>query len=347
MNVIDNLTPFGYDTSFACDLDGSTMVVLCVAGRFRMPPAGTPWHDPLELAEEQFPPPMGDEYWSDPATSSLRTASQGVAERPGAEVYVRGSAWAPGGLPVTKMRTSVRVGPCSKQVDVIGDRYWTGALVGVTPTSPEPFVSMPLQYERSYGGTVYGEDGRVLKQEARNPIGRGLYARQRDAVDLPLPNLEAPGMWRESWDDRGTPCSFGPIPGSWQPRLAWAGTYDQYWVDERLPLWPDDTDPRFFCSAAPGLSTDRPLRGGEVVLIEGMSPRGDFAFHLPDYRIVAKSVYPGQSIRSLLRLEAVLLEPDEGAVTLFWRHLVPLGHGHHRHLHSIVRLLESWEDFPE
>jgi len=66
--VIDNLTPFGYDTSFAYDLDGSAMVVLCVAGRFQMPAAGTPWHDPLELAEEQFPPPMGDEYWSDPAT---------------------------------------------------------------------------------------------------------------------------------------------------------------------------------------------------------------------------------------------------------------------------------------
>jgi len=186
----------------------------------------------------------------------------------------------------------------------------------------------------------------MLNQEARNPIGRGVYARQRDAVDQALPNLEAPGTWRESWNDRGTPCSFGPIPGSWQPRLAWAGTYDQQWVDERIPLWPDDTDPRFFCAAAPGLSSDRPLRGGEVVLIEGMAPRGDFAFHLPDHRIIAKSIYSDRTVRGAMRLEAVLLEPDEGTVTLFWRRLVPLGHGPRMHLRSIVRLLENWEDRP-
>jgi hypothetical protein len=346
MGNIDNLTPFGFDTSFAYDLEGSVQVVLCVAGRFQMPLARIS-HDPLKIADEQVSPPMCDEYWSDPAKSSLRSTSQGVADRMGAEVYVRGSAWAPDGRPVTRMRTSVRVGPCSKQVDVIGSRYWVGSFVDVAPTNPEPFVSMPLQYERSYGGTAFGEDGNILKQDTRNPVGCGLYARWRDAIDQPLPNLEAPGTWRESWNAQGTPCGFGPIPGSWEPRRAWAGTYDQQWIDERLPLWPRDTDPRFFCAAAPGLSWDEPLRGGEAVQIEGMSPDGDFAFHLPQYRIVAKSIYSDRIVRGMLRLEAVLLEPDEAMVTLFWRRLVPLAHGPRAHLRSIVRLLEGWEDVPE
>jgi len=346
MNPFDNLTPFGYDASFAYDLEGSAVVVLCVAGRFRMPPGGTVGREPLEIMEEQLPPAMADEYWSNPAKSSLKSAGQGVPNRPGAEVYVRGSAWATAGRPTVRMRTSVRVDSCSKQVDVVGNRFWVRGLVDMAPTSPEPFVSMPLLYERSFGGTAWSKDGRVLAQEPRNHVGRGVYASQQDAADQLLPNLEAPGAYTESWNGRNTPCGYGPIPGSWQPRLGWAGTYDQKWLDERIPLWPRDTDPRFFCAAAPGLSFNGPLRGGEAVLIEGMSPDGDFIFCLPEYRLLGKSIYADRTIRGALHLDGVLLEPDHRAVTLFWRRVVPLGHGPRVHLRSIVRIAEPWEDLP-
>lgn len=38
---------------------------------------------------------------------------------------------------------------------------------------------------------------------------------------------------------------------SWQPRLRYAGTYDQHWMDERLPFLPEDFDLRYFQSAPP------------------------------------------------------------------------------------------------
>jgi hypothetical protein len=345
---IDNLTPFGYDSAFAYDLDDSAVAVLCVAGRFRMPAPGKFQEKPLEILEEQVSPAMADEYWSDPATSSLRSAGQGVPQRPRTEIYVRGSAWAYRGRPTTRMQTSVQVGTCSKYVDIVGDRYWVRSLVGVVASSPEPFVRIPLLYERSFGGTAWDKDGCVVAQNEHNPVGRGVYHKQHDAADQPLPNLEAPGEIIDSWDARGTPTGYGPIPSSWQPRRSMAGTYDSEWLENRMPLWPRDSKPEHFCAAASGLSMAEPLHGGEIVSIEGMSPDGVFAFRVPEYRVVAKSVYAdNREVRGMMRLDGLLLEPDEKSVTLFWRRSVPLGHGSRIHVHSIVRLLESWEDLPQ
>ncbi len=99
MKEIDNLTPFGYASAFAYDLDDSAVAVLCIAGSFRMPPPGTIDETQLEILDEQLPPPMADEYWSDPASSSLRSSGQGSPRRVGTEIYLRGSAWAESGRP--------------------------------------------------------------------------------------------------------------------------------------------------------------------------------------------------------------------------------------------------------
>lgn len=344
--MIDNLTPFGADTAFGYDLDDTQMVVLCVAGRFRMPPAGKIHDGPLQVLDEQLPPAMADQHWADPAASSLRYAGQGVVLRPGADIYLQGSAWAPKSRKVTKLQTRVHVGPCSKEVHVVGDRRWVRGILGLKASSPQSFVSMPLLYERSFGGTARADDGRILAQEPQNPVGCGVYAKRKNAIHQPLPNLEEPGKPVKSWKRRRTPCGYGPIPSSWQPRLSFAGTYDQQWVEERIPLWPHDINPRFFCAAAPGLIAPAMLQGGEVVELEGFSPEGAFRFKLPEYRILAKSIYHGRIIRKIMELEGVLLEPDEQAVTLFWRRSVPLGRGHKTHLRSIVRVLESWESSP-
>jgi hypothetical protein len=341
----DNLTPFALGACFQYDIDDHQKLVICVAGRFRLPPPGKPSMEPLEIHDEQPPPPMTDLHWGDPASTSVRYAGQGAVRRTGAEVYLQGSAWAIRGKAIA-VPTRVRVGHCEKSVEIIGDRFWKRGLLGLSPSSPAPFEQMSLRYERAYGGTVRAEDGRIIAQEARNPIGRGLFSHERAAIDQPLPNLQVPGERTPIWNTRGMPCGYGPIPPSWQPRLGFAGTYDQQWMDERLPLWPRNLDPRFFCAAAPGLAMTAPLWGGEPAVLEGFSPDGVISFLLPTYRIVAKSEYPDRTIRGLLALDGVMFEPDEGVVTVYWRRTVPLGHGPKSHLHTIVRLLEPWEATP-
>lgn len=340
---LDNLTPFGYDTAFGYDLNDTIQVVLCVAGCFKMPPPGKVYNKDLELFDEQSPPPMADEHWSDPANSSLRYAGQGAIHRQGVDIYLQGSAWAPKGYKVKEMRTIVQVNNYKKELNVIGDRYWLGGLV-LRASNPQPFESMPLIYERSFGGTSVAKDGRIIAQEARNPVGRGIYGRRRDAINQPLPNLEAPGERLNMISKKATPWGYGPIACNWQPRISYAGTYDQKWIDERLPLWPRDTDIRFFSAAAPGLNISAPLVGGEPVLLKGFSPDGAFCFRLPQYRVIAKSYYMDHKLRNMMRLDGILFETDEKAVTLYWRCAVPLGRGRKTLQHSVVRLLESWEE---
>ncbi|MGD9507414.1 MAG: DUF2169 domain-containing protein [Geminicoccaceae bacterium] len=342
--MLDNVTPFGAAAAFAYGLDDVAMVVLCVAGRFRLPRAGTAEDGPLELADEQPAPPMADSHLANPAESSLHVPGQCVPDRPGAEVYLHGSAWARAGKPVTELRTRLRVGTCRKEVHLLGDRWWVHTATGIGATKPEPFVRLPLVYERSYGGTGRDADGRIVVQEARNPIGRGCYATAEDAAHKALPNLELPGERIGAWNDRATPWGYGAVPGSWQPRLAWAGTYDEAWAEQRAPLWPRDADNRYFCAAAPGLAASDPFRGGEPVLLDGFSPDGVISFRLPEMRLVAKSYYALSEARGEMALEGVLLEPDHGAVTLFWRRAIPMGPPANLHLASVLRLLEPWEE---
>lgn len=342
----DNLTPFGFGAAFQFDLDAAEKVVLCVAGRFELPPAGKAREGELSLDEEQRAPSMADEHWADPASSSLRYPSQGVVRRTGTEIYLQGSAWAAGGRKSIAVPTRVTVGACSKQVDIVGNRFWRRGVLGLSSTAPEPFEQLPLRYEQAFGGTLRDGKGTILAQEARNPIGRGFFVREQDAIDQPLPNVQRPGERAASWNVPTTPEGYGPIPGSWQPRLGFAGTYDQKWIDERVPLWPLNLDPRFFAAAALGMTVPQALRGGEPVTLEGFSPDGAFHFKMPSHRIVAKAYYDHQTLRARMLLDGVLFEPDENSVTLYWRSAFPLGHGPRAHRRSIVRLLESWEEDP-
>jgi hypothetical protein len=334
--MIDNLTPFGAAAAFAYDLDDEQVVTICVASSFDLPPAGSAHDRPLTPAAVQPPPPMADEHTGSPATTSLRVPGQGAPHRLATEIYLHGSAWAPQGRRVTEMRTRVTVGPCRKEVHLVGDRYWIPMSGGLGATAPEPFVTMPLSYERAFGGTAWAEDGRMVAQEARNPIGRGVHASVADATHRPLPNLESPGERVTTWSARASPAGYGPIPGSWQPRLRLAGTFDEAWAANRAPLWPEDTDPRFFSAGAPGLLADGPLDGSAQVALEGFSPDGPIVFRLPELRLVAKSYYGHGAERGTLELDAVLLDTDASTVTLFWRRVVPLGRGAGAHLHTVV-----------
>ena len=71
----------------------------------------------------------------------------------------------------------LRVGDSKKLVAVLGDRVWRGS----NPTPPQPFVSIPLVYERAYGGSYTA--GERLFCEERNPVGVGFLGK-RSKSDL-------------------------------------------------------------------------------------------------------------------------------------------------------------------
>src|SRR5687767_10040594 len=129
---------------------------------------------------------MADEYYADPATSSLRAASDFHIGKSGTDVLLVGHARAPAGRLVPRMLVSMSVAERQKTILVTGDRAWRDG----RPSDPKPFESMPLVWERAFGG-LHRRGEQILAEE-RNPVGCG-FAGGRSAGEMqgqPVPNLE-------------------------------------------------------------------------------------------------------------------------------------------------------------
>jgi hypothetical protein len=346
MPNLENLTRFQAVDLPSMNKEGEELLVICVAGRFDLPPAGRLSNEPPKPSEDQRPPVMEDVYWGEPGASSLRYEGQTAYQRPGTDIYVSGHAWAPRGKPVTEMLAAVKVGLCQKGIRVFGTRVWYRGALGLKASAPRPFESMPLRYERSFGGVALDSGKEHPTYEPRNPVGVGLYSSAKEAIEQPLPNLEDPLQLMSNPTQHVQPAGFGPIARSWQPRLGLAGTYNEAWVERRAPLWPTDFDPRFFHAAALGLIASPRLSGGAPVVLAGLSPDGQIAFPLPHYRLMVKSVFRHRVDRRELVLDAVQIEADERALTLIWRAAIPAHRELAQHEYSLVRELEPWEELP-
>jgi hypothetical protein len=343
MANVENLTPFAHVALPSTGADAVDRLLVVVSARFELPRPGTSMQTPPKLIEQK-PVRLADEYNGEPDASSLRYEGQSAFDRPATDVLLLGQAWAPGGRAEKRVDVALVIANRRKTVAVIGERVWSQGVGALVATSPRAFVSMPLVYERAFGGAEPGDGPRSF--EPRNPVGRGFYRNAAQALYQPLPNLEDPRDLITSFSDRPAPMGFGPIARSWQPRLGYGGTYDQAWLEENAPNWPADFDLRFFQAAPPDLAISPHLVGGEPVGLSGVSPDGDIHFVLPMVRLLLKSYFRRRIERKLMRLDCVEIEPDEGVFTMTWRHAMTLPDGMFDHELSVVRALEPWEAPP-
>lgn len=338
-----NHTPFATTHFLSLDRHGEQKLVVVAAGSFVLARPGRTATAPLRVADEQPLPATTDIYWGVPGASSLRYESQAAYVRPKTDVVVLGRAWAPRGRPAATTTVAVRVGSAVQRAIVFGARVWRQRPTLFGASHPEPFESIALSYEHAFGGAA--GRGRAL-YEPRNPLGVGLYASDRDAVDRPLPHVEDPTALIRSVSDRPPPCGFGPVPRTFQPRLAFAGTYDATWVERRAPLWPEDFDERFFQAAPPPLQIWPRLRGGEPIVLEGMSPDGTIACSVPAQRLLARCEWGRRHERSAMNLDTVSIEPDVQRIVLVWRATFAVRRDLAAHVETTVRALEPWETAP-
>lgn len=273
----------------------------------------------LTRAETQVPPVLASLYYGDPATSSIRLASDISLMKPGTDVVVHGFAHAPNGVPTWQSDVSVTVGTLTKRLRVFGDRVWDTSQLAGSIAWVAPFERMPLVWERAYGGTDSTDRG--LESDARNPAGVGFRAKRssRPLNGMPLPNIEDPAALITSPGDSPAPSCFASVAPHWQPRLSYAGTYDDAWQQSRAPYLPKDFDARFFQVAAPGLCFPSFLQGGEPVELRGMTPSGLLSFHLPSIRVQATFVIDGAAHPSQAVMDGLLIEPEESRFSIVWR----------------------------
>lgn len=310
MLQLKNNTPFASAFTIFPNENGIDTLYIMVKATFVI---GAQW----TLASVQAPLQQGDDYWGEPAKSSVRTSSDYHIGKPATDIVMVGAACAPGQRPVRQMDVGVQVGSLSKVVRVFGDRVWNQGQI----TQPEPFDTMPLVYERAFGGQDVIEGGKLREVEARNPVGCGFAGLKSPAElqGLPLPNLESPDQPIRDYRDKPEPACFAPVAPNWQPRAGFAGTYDDIWQQTRAPYLPDDYNPRFMNVAPADLIYPGYLQGGEAVRIIGMHPAGDLGFALPYVNLANKVLIAGQEYTSPFLMETLLLDPNQRQLSMVWR----------------------------
>ncbi len=318
----ENETPFAAEHLLLLDEEGAMNLVMVVEATYRMPRgegalvpvAGKPIaRDPL--------------YRADPAVSSMLCDTQAVVGKAAADVLLAGHARPERGK-ADEMMVSVEIGAWKKSARVVGDRVWRSSVGGLSPSAPKPFDRMPLVYERAFGGT----DRSVNPNESdpRNPVGAGLVAIEGAA----LPNLEDPSSPITSPGDRPAPMSFGPVAPSWMPRRSFAGTFDDRHREERAPRLPLDFQRRFWNAAPVDQQIEGFLKGGERVVISGVSEHGALRFTLPKQSIAMRVRMRGRGATQIrATFDTLAIDADEGTLTATYRAALRV----HRRVHDVER----------
>lgn len=309
MLQLNNYTPFISELSLLTNEAGQETLFTMVKATFEL-------NERWSLAAEQVPIWAEDSYYGEPNESSLRYPGEYHLGKMSTDILVEGDACAPEEKAVRQLPVAVTVGQMRHRVQVFGDRVWHQGRISV----PEPFVRLPLTYERAYGGSFQTKEHELACDE-RNPVGR-FIAGQYPGEDLdgePLPNIEDPKALIAQASDCPEPAGFAAIAPQWTARAQFAGTYDESWENSCAPFAPQDFSRRYFNAATPPMVYPGWLKGGEPVIVQGMKPEGDWSFAVPEVSLSVKVRVAGSSHSVEPLLETVLLQPNQRQLVMTWR----------------------------
>ena len=300
---IDNRTPFDVQSHVQMTAEGQERLVLLLSASFTADAAGK-----VGLADDPLPVTFADTPWGNPALSSIRYEADIAARKVRPEVIVNGSAYAPGGQPADAVTVGLQIADIRKILQVTGDRvHHLGAF-----SAPTRFLRMPLTWERAFGGTTDAGD-----RDPRNPVGIG-HAGAHSAdpeVRSDAANITRPDQVVAAQGDRPEPVGYGSVGRGWQPRLAFAGTYDQSWLDTQWPLPPFDFDPRHDQSA-PADQQSAGIGPGVTATLMNLTPEGRWEFRLPSVTAPVRLLRDRGIEEVQFIADTVLIEPDLRRITL-------------------------------
>jgi len=311
----------GYTTGMKPD--GRELLVATVKGTFRLPRDG----DEPQLADDQVALVEADVFTGEPGLSASLYETDYVPVKPKCDVLLNGSAYAPAARPTTRTSVSLQVGAISKSFDVVGNRLWAATIVGAVSSPPEAFTTMPISYDRAFGGvdSAHPDPAKHSCYEF-NHAGVGFHQQTgREFIDgKPLPNTQEPGQPVENPRGSYRPMAFGPIGRVWSPRVKLGGTYDQNWIDNIFPFLPPDFDELYYQAAPPDQQMDYPV-GGEEVVLRNLTPEGYTKFRLPVLNMPVV-FYPrhGENYERNAVVDTIVIEPDLNRFTMTWRSHIPL-----------------------
>ena len=294
---VENETQFEAAGEFIRDMKGRENWVVAIKATFDILPDSS-----LEPAKEQLAPNHLPVYFGEEAKSSLQYESDFPLDKQNVDIILNASAHSPYQEPVKELNVSISLGSISKSLKIIGDRYRVKPFLTKSITDAEEFTSMEIRYEKAYGGWLKNQKD-IIRD---NPIGTGSENIEYEQ----LPNIFYPGK-------KNKVAGFGAIAGDWQPRLSLAGTYDEKWQNERFPLIPTDFDNQFY-QFAPLDQQVKSIVGGEQVILENLTPKGNLRFAVPEKQFQCFSCVEGEIRKHSTKLSTIILEPDFPRIIMVW-----------------------------
>lgn len=308
------------------DRDGRDVIVTVLKATFLVEASGAlrPADVPSPIRPADVPRDPDNPH------GSLLFPSDIALEKLGTDVVVVGDAIS--ARPVKALDVAVSVKKRVAPLRVHGPRVYYDGMLGVAIGPAAPFERLPIAYEHAYGGM--SDDGTVVALQ--NPAGVGVARRPSDLVGKSAPRIEHPSFPLTSATDRyPSSMGYGAIAPHWWPRFKYAGTLDARWREERMPLLPEDYDPRYGNAAHPSLQFDEPLAPGDPIAVVGMSlePLG---FALPALAAEVRARFDtGERVSVRPAIDTVIVLPGERRVEIVTRAAFPVGRGR-RILREIV-----------
>ncbi len=314
MWLLENRTPYAAERTWVLDKDAVKSWTVAVKGTFNILPDGT-----TEIAEDQEEVLFLPRYYGEDGKSSIEYEADLIPAKQATDILINGKAHAPESKPSRKVAVGFKINNMIKKIVVHGDRRWEKGLFGMTISKPEPFISMPVIYERAFGGTDTFS-GNLKKQgmEFRNPIGTGFATQKKHLIGQALPNIEYGKEQISSWKGRPPPAGFGAVSSYWTPRKEYAGTYDDKWQKERFPLFPSDFDKKYYQCAPEDQQVQDFLKGGEPVELVNFTPDGMLFFRLPELNFKFKTYFGKKKEVHGGNLSTVIIEPEHPRVIMVW-----------------------------
>ena len=273
----------------------------------------------FRLAHGRVPTPLeeplpftGDLYRDDDPEGECLAASDFAWWKPQADLLLKGTCHAPGGLPTGVCPVRFVVGDWTRTLLAFGPRNWKAG--AAAPEVAEPFVRLPLCWTESFGGAGFAD----------NPVGRGFGGEI-------LPRLEDERRPMRQRADTPAPAAFGPVNRAWPLRRRKTGSYGGDYVKARWPGLPLDFDWSYF-NAAPAEQQVPYLKGDEKLIVQNVHPDEPIVgVRLPGWRprCLVRQVLGGLRrgdcevvLKELpLALDTLAVDMDAGTLSLVWRGL--------------------------
>lgn len=276
---------------------------------------------------------------------------------PAFEVILLGQAHSENGRAAYETKVSLSVGDEYRELDVIGDRVWQGEGDNARLSDPEPFKSMPLTWEKAFGGTqqvLIDREAYLDVSWPYNSAGKGFdhisQARELgEAFSCPeeypqfevvreLPNLEAPQERVRRWADTPLPVCWATVPQSSGLLFERFKRSCEKSGKDHVLLGAPEMNHR----AHPDWVIETPPAGA-LVRMQGLSENGPVDFRIPEMRVVVDLKYAGQLQKIELHPRSMVLLPEEMKFCLTFRGVTNYESTEGETRKARIKVLKGWQ----